>query len=229
MKSNFNKCLLLLLSACLLYSCNKEEETILPNKTSNFLPGQIPGMGETSGALTGTAYIFPEGITLTGNITGDFYLAPQSNYCQTVGSGAFVAVCLRLVNRLDKDTLIILPAGLTFRADRPDDQNGMLIRNTTIFLNKEDSCNVLLYTYCINQERHPSLRSSTYTLGPVTDAEPCLELIDLLKNKKINKEEVDSESYLDLKYKLQHIVWHITDGKGISTEDEDYIRTLKNI
>jgi len=212
----------------LIAACSKDGTHDELDDIANDTPGHIPGMGGAGGELTGTPFQFPSSIELAGGIKGDLFLVPMDDYCQQRGSGAFVLVQLNLVNKLGKDTLLVLPAGLTFLSDDIEDQNGILIQETKIELLKGQSCKTLVYTFCINELRHGSSRSSSYTFGPVTNAKPMVDLIKLVKDKGINYEDVGRDQLWEIKHELQSAVWHITDGSGLTADDKDFINQLAN-
>ncbi len=63
--------LFLLLVGCLggaLISCEKNDVEGTP---TDYKAGEIPGLGDTEGELTGTPFTLPEGVELTGDIVGD--------------------------------------------------------------------------------------------------------------------------------------------------------------
>ncbi len=220
-------------TALVFGSCNKDgladPDRTDPDKeevTTDYEPGHIPGMGEMRGELTGRPFAFPGKIEIKDGLKGDLFLVPAKDYCRTRGSGAFVLVQLELVNHLEKDTLLVLPAGLTFRAMDEEDQHGLLIQETEIALAGGETCNTLLYLYCINAHKSGSSKSSRYTFGPLSDSSPIMHLVQLLKGKRINAEHLDSDAFQSLKHELQYIVWHVTDGSGLTGEDKDYIRSL---
>lgn len=226
----YTKCLLIFVVATALafFSCSKDHPADPEDEETgaDYEPGHIPGMGEKEGELTGKPFVFPEKIEIKGGLKGDLFLVPGKDYCQTVGSGAFVLVQLELVSHLDKDTLLVLPAGLTLRAMDEEDQNGLLIQKTEISLGRGETCRTLVYLYCINQHKSGSSSNSRYVFGPVSDASPVVELIQLLKGKRINFEQLDNEEFQSLKHDLQYIVWNVTDGNGITQEDRDFISAL---
>ena len=63
-------------------SCEKDDKTEDP---SAFEAGQIPGLGDTEGNLTGTPFQLPDGVEITGDITGS---ANQDNYWDLYSSYA---------------------------------------------------------------------------------------------------------------------------------------------
>jgi len=228
MKTYFTSILILLCTGLFIVGSCKKDTISAKEDMPNDLPGHISGMGETDGKLTGKPFIFPEKIEIKGGIKGDIYLAPAQDYCQIKGSGAFVLAKMDLVNHFQKDTVFVLPAGLTFLADQAADQHGILIQETAIYLAKGENCRILLYLYCLNARKNGSSNNSTYTFGPITDAAPMTELIQLLKGKTINYEHLTQEEFIDLKHDIQQIVWKVTDYNGLTQEDKDYIKTLQH-
>lgn len=182
-------------------------------------PGKIPGMGENTGTPEGEQYVLPAGITLSGTIYGA--------YCDTtykVGSGYLVTVCAGLFNSKTKDTTITLPAGLVILAtNAAADQHGLLIQETQVVLKAKKLTRVGLAAYCINASKHPSSSGLTYKLGPVSSSELMQELIGLLRNKKLRRNEYqDEDAYLEAMGAAQGLVWSITDGEGMT----DMVRQL---
>jgi len=234
MKPYIKQLFIFMAATALAFGGCRKDDSADPDKSdpdgkgivTDYEPGNIPGMGETEGELTGEPFDFPEKIEIKGGLKGDLFLVPAKDYCQIIGSGAFVLVQLELVNHLEKDTLLVLPAGLTFRAMDEQDQNGLLIQEAEISLAGGETCKTLVYLYCINQHKSGSSGNSRYAFGPVSDASPVVELMQLLKGKRINFEHLDNEEFQSLKHDLQYIVWNVTDGSGITQEDRDFIRAL---
>ncbi len=180
--------------------------------------GKIPGMGGNTGTPEGEQYVLPAGITLSGAIYG-YYC--DSTYI--VGSGYHVTVCIGLRSDKTKDTTIILPAGLVILADNAEeDQHGMLVQEAKVLLKAKKITRVSLASYCINSDKHGSSSDQTYTLGPVASSPLMRELIGLLSNKKVNKNEyTDEDEFLEVTSIVQGMVWSITDGTGFTKELRD--------
>lgn len=211
----------LLISMLILAACKKDKA---PDASPNDTPGHISGMGDAPGELMGTPFQLPSNIELKDSIRGE-YDVDATGYCLKSGSGAFVLVQLNLVNHAQKDTFLILPAGLTIHAEDKAFQHGLLIQKTTIPLAKGASCKVLLLTYCVNSNRQASNPHCSYTFGPVTNSKPLLELIDLLKNKRINYEDLQDHNWED-NLDLQDAVWEVTDQEGLTKESKDFFSSL---
>ncbi|WP_455633571.1 hypothetical protein [Parabacteroides sp.] len=72
------------LLCCTTISCSKDEyEPQLQPK--DYAPGEIPGLGEAEGELTGTPFKLPDGVELTGEITGS---GDQDGYWNLYGESS---------------------------------------------------------------------------------------------------------------------------------------------
>jgi len=59
--------LFLLCSVLMVTACSSDDDE---NNAPNYLPGEIPGLGEAGGQLTGTTFVLPTGIKLQEQIKG---------------------------------------------------------------------------------------------------------------------------------------------------------------
>ena len=76
MKRNLFISVSLMFMGCFLLSCEKNEPTgggETPPATSDYAPGEIPGLGNAEGELTGTPYLLPEGVELLQELEGGGY------------------------------------------------------------------------------------------------------------------------------------------------------------
>lgn len=197
---------------------NKKDDA--PNET----PGKLAGMGDMAGVPTGAPFTFPANISVAGTIFG-------SN-CDTSyrrGSGEFVDVCIGFFNSGTTDYTITLPAGLTLTADDVTYQNGIIIQDTKILLKAGIITRCGVGAYCINASKSPSSSNKTYKIGNVSDSRLIRELIELLKNKKINIEEYPNGSdYGDAVGKIQTAVWAISDFEGLSDSERQELAKIPN-
>lgn len=185
-------------------------------------PGHIPGMGQAGGELQGTPFTLPATIEVVGQLKGR-HDRPDS-YCQITGSCGVVTIEVKLANHSEKDTVLILPAGLTFISENLEDQNGILLQEGSLRIAAGDTCRSVILCYCINAERHASSEESRYRWGPVTNAAPMLELIRLVKNKKLPADINDDTNASVLL--VQGAVWNISDGKGLTSEIREQIANI---
>lgn len=222
--------LLLAISLTMLFSCSKSDTPAIKQSNQD-TPGHISGMGSSTQPLQGASFNFPASVEIKGGIKGvSFGDNPAVlGYCQLVGSGAFVLLQMELVNHTGKDTVLVLPAGLTFKAADPKDQNGILIQDLPVALTKGSTCNTMVYVYCINQHRHGSSAESSYSFGPVTESRPIQELIDLLSHKKVNLGAGETSTLNGPIGDIQIWVWQLTDGEGLTPQDKAAIQALPAI
>src|SRR5690606_34548194 len=111
MKPYIKQLFIFMAATALAFGGCRKDDSADPDKSdpdgkgivTDYEPGNIPGMGETEGELTGEPFDFPEKIEIKGGLKGDLFLVPAKDYCQIIGSGAFVLVQLELVNHLEKD------------------------------------------------------------------------------------------------------------------------------
>ncbi|RPE14248.1 hypothetical protein EGT74_12315 [Chitinophaga lutea] len=187
-------------------------------------PGKLVGMGEMAGVPTGTPFVFPANISVAGSIYG--------SSCDTAyrrGSGEFVDVCIGFFNSGTTDYTLTLPAGLTITADDVTYQHGIIIQDTKILLKAGMITRCGVGAYCINAPKKPSSYTVTYKIGNVSDSRLIKQLIDLLKNKKINIEEyANSSDYNDAVDIIQPAVWSITDFDGLQEPIKQEIATIPN-
>jgi hypothetical protein len=221
-KIRFKIALLPVCIALLFVQCKKNEADTKPDT----IAGHIPGMGKTSGNLQGMPFSLPGGIIINNGITGVNPLEDVSGYCQVKGSGLFVLLQLSLSNNTGKDTVLTLPGGLTFHAGNDDMQNGILLHEVKIPLQRDEACNTILFAYCANMLKHASDNGIPYEFGPVTNAPPLQDLVKVLRSKDISVDPEYNEENVSMIASLQSAVWDITDGTGLTHDDSTFINSL---
>jgi hypothetical protein len=213
----------------LFTSCDNDDEII------NDLPGQIPGLGDNKGELTGVEFKLPEGVQLDGDIltsTVDDVLQIGS-WWDGNGSGGCVKLTLRLKNLTNKAVDVELPAGLIMESLSGEYQNGVLLKKTRItVLASDETQPFLLEMYGGNKSlQHTSVtKTEKYEFAVVSNSSLIVDLCNRLANKKINKEEfgssVDNYNYEGYTSMVQSMLWSLTDGKGLTEDDIEYINSL---
>lgn len=203
--------------AFVLPACKKDKKDGAPKEK----PGQIKGMGDMAGTPEGTPFELPANISLAGQIRG--------SSCDTVyerGSGMHVEVCIALFNSGGTDVTLVVPAGLVILADEERYQHGLVVQETRILLKAGQITRCSLGTYCINASKASSSMGATYTIGPITNSVLIRELLDLLKNKKINVEDypADDEAYGEASSAVQGAVWGITDFDGLQYFKDELLK-----
>jgi len=228
----------LIICAFVLTGCYTE--TLDTSTEGTYDAGNIPGLGNTVGSLTGTPLRLPNGVELTGDITGG--AASQDNYWNNnsstnyyYGSGVGYVVLLILMNNTNSVSVTVtFPAASIFVSESGNSQNGVLLKETVITIPAKSAFRLCLSLYCGNHNKSAARSNDVYTLGVVSNANLLLNLCQLIKNKKINIEKFsrtssnDQNVYYNQANNLQNILWQITDGGGITANEIDYINTLPN-
>lgn len=216
----------LLLSVCVLsmtlsfVSCSKWIEDLINDKI------EIPGLGNSTDALTGEAFKFPDGVEVTGEITGTIYGSsywsfafPQNERSMTGSeikslpvrlradettpinykgsSCGYVDLLIPLRNTRSTPVEVTIPAATIIVSRAGNTQNGVLIKKVVFTIAANSEYHLCLSMYCGNLSRGTAGLSDVYVLGVVSDAKPLLELCDLVKNKKINIEEFNRSNSSD--------------------------------
>jgi hypothetical protein len=185
------------------------------------VPGDISGLGDSYGDISGTALEFPEGVVVHEDVRG---VASGSNYDVRVGSGVgYVELLIVLHNFTNDDINVTFPAGLIIVSSTKNKQNGVLLKKVTVTVPANSYYRIALIMYCGNHHRGTSTYSEIYNQLIVSNSETLKELTDLLVNKKIN---IGEHGY-NVSY-LQGILWSLTDtgSPGLTQADKDNIATL---
>ncbi|WP_185211256.1 hypothetical protein [Sphingobacterium mizutaii] len=256
MKKKISMPIVVLLSLVLAFavsSCSKDDKDndieIVEDK-----PGKIPGLGNTDGEPTGQKYSLPEGIELQGEITGyegDINTTARARSKKAMvarrssdlkaevpadlspdfsrGSGYFVRLGIKLKNSTSTTKKLELPAGLIIKSRSGDYQNGVLLKKVSIDIPANKTIYLDLHMYCGNEKKSASSEYEKYDLAVISNSSSLHDLINRLKNKKINIEQYYKDNKVDQSYnalvgKLQDILWTITDSEdGLNEDDIKYI------
>lgn len=229
----------------------------------NYEPGNIPGLGNSDGTLTGTPFELPDGVTLIGDITanGNSYgywdfsesktykktnkdgsvttgmilpkLTRNDSLAHYYGSGSgLVDLFIPMHNSNNNPVTVTFPAALVVRNIAGNCQNGVLIKKAVVQIPANSDYYVNLSFYCANLSKETPGESDLYTFAVISDADPLIELCEMVKNKKINIEEFDPTSYEDQSTftsqtsMLQLIIWAVTDSTGLTSLYNNYINGL---
>lgn len=227
----------------LFTSCSSDDdkEIIIDDQ-----PGEIPGLGNADGELTGTEFTLPNGLELEGDIVGvtsRYSLKTKDNIVEdsdfdhltkastdVIGSGKWVQVAVRIKNLTNRDIDVIFPARLIVKSLSGRYQNGVLLKKTKTKVLANETHTVALLMYCGNSSLSPSSSSEKYKWAVISNSSLIVDLCNRLVNKKINYEEfVDTKvGYSNQVSSLQSILWRLTDGTGLTEYDIEYIESLPN-
>ncbi len=228
----------------LFTSCSSdddEKEIIIDDE-----PGEIPGLGNDKGELTGIEFKLPDGLELEGDIVGvnsryslktkdavveasDFdHLTKAST--NVIGSGKWVQIAIRIKNLTNRNIDVIFPARLVVKSLSGAYQNGILLKKTKATVLGNETHTIALLMYCGNSSLYPSSSSEKYKWAVISNSSLIVDLCNRLANKKINYEEfIDSKTIYSRQVGyLQDILWHLTDGTGLTESDIEYIDSLPN-
>jgi len=171
-----------------------------------------PGLGESTAAPTGTAFVPPAGVSVV-SLSGAACAAgvPQMG----LGPG-YVDLCGK-VNTIDGGVAqLTLPGGLIVISDAIDTQNGLFIITRTAAV--DGGGQVQFRFFCLNASRHGAGANSTFRLGPVTDNAGLKEIVQILQGKTLG-----SPTAVDV---IQSAVWNVTDFGGLTDQDRKDLRAL---
>jgi len=179
------------------------------------------GMGDSTAAPTGRAWSWPQGLQVDDPVKGDdpSCVPPEQPATPPVGHGGLVRVCLGFRNTGLVPVTVTLPPGLIFVSNSLEGQNGLVLTVTTIVVPVTSTTfYVPVYAYCLNLGRHNTAGAQdTYQAGPLTDDPSVLELLTLLQGKQVTPA---------FDFKLQEILWDITENGGLTQDDRDAIAAL---
>jgi hypothetical protein len=212
----------LLAGAMFLAACGGNDPDPTPDGGTNPSGEERPGMGESTKAPVGAAFALPAGLAWASP-TVKAYNEGYKEDCDDKeekdgkGSGDLVRLCLALRNTTGQPILVTLPAGIIFVSEKDDTQNGILVQTVSFEVPPMQVFYAPLFLYCLNQGRTPSLPKDEFHQGPVTQYQDFQELFSLVSSKTLQPSgQID----------LQHAVWHLSLGQGLSKEDRTAISKL---
>ncbi|MDE5423415.1 hypothetical protein L3073_14435 [Ancylomarina sp. DW003] len=224
-------------------SCDKSDSK------SNDDPGNIPGMGEAGGKLeVEKPFVLPEGVSIVGEISGfgDGVEAVEGSisllenptlkdaktgYFSRGSGGQWVILDILLRNDNDTDTYFTFNRGCVFECKEKDYQHAICLRKVRFKIAKKIQKRIKLFLYCINKGRSGSKAGIGYYLRGVTKSERMMKLCNALQYKKIDVSHYDEDQMSDYEAKckrIQDIVWAVTNGKGASANDWEFIASLQD-
>lgn len=208
-------------------------------------PGNIPGMGDTPGTLQAEKYEFNEGLSfssftgISNNSTSSILKSTATDEIIyefeefTQGSGDQVVLKVTITNNSDECRTAWFRAGTVFQVNKDGYQNAILLAPVAVCVDAGQSKTVILNLYCLNLGKEGSDETASYEFLGVTTSETMLQLLDRLRYRMINYEHLvayyDLDLYIQIKDKLQEIVWAITNGTGTVDDYMDFINTIPKV
>jgi len=227
-----------------LWSCEK-------NKSE--APGNIPGMGETSGDLqVKEDFKLPQGISLIGDIYGLDNKGSKTGESSSAddvkagypyfGSGKHVQLKLTVLNTANFHRTVFFPKGLLWQCEIPGFQHGINLQTTWVCLNANSMRTFIMDLYCINMDIPNGGSNEPYRILGVTGSPVFSNLLNHISWRKINYEMIygtfagsksapaKGPAYDEIVEKLQAIVWNLTDkGIDISAEDIAFLESIPEL
>lgn len=224
----------IILTGFIFTSCIKEEPVDVP--------GNIPGMGDNNSALEVKPITLPENVSFVGEIRGyeenNKSAALFPDYKIFGGSGHYIKLELTITNGNNHDITHYFHAGTIFKSSKLDYQHGILLQWTWVCLKAHSQRTIVLYLYCINKGKNNSDGNNTYEMIGKTTSAPMLNLLKMLKLKKVNheffkfhKSTTEGEyDYNTISEKMQEAVWALTNyGTEIPEDIKAYINGLPEL
>ncbi|MBX2920921.1 MAG: hypothetical protein KF746_01915 [Chitinophagaceae bacterium] len=205
-------------------NCNKDDDASNPNgpdKTGS----EWKGIGKSLETPEGTPFHLPAGIKLAGNAIKGYdrnecVCQKKEEDCYR-GTGELVRVCLGFTNTTNETITVTIPKGLIVISTDVEKQNGLVIEVETFEIPAAQTVYYSLGTYCLNSGRSSVITGNdVFKLGPVTQNAAVNELMELLKNKRIDNIEAAGI--------VQAALWNITNGNGLTELDRQFIAALPN-
>ena len=172
-----------------------------------------PGLGRSTAAPTGTPVALPTGVSVESPFAGAEEAFCDTEDGTTFGAGLRVSVCMPVTNADAQAQELELPCGTLLVSQTPGVQNGLLLQRVVLPLAPGATRTFPLFAFCANEERELSTPAARYVLGPVTDDADVLELCRLLEDKDLRDNDLEA----------QDLLWHITEGSGLTSADHELI------
>jgi hypothetical protein len=203
-----------------------------------------PGIGPTDGIPTGTPLKLPPCIRIVDRKNKPF----DADLKKLYGSSTTFYVDISFVNDCVKSMDIELPGGLILNSQFRDGQNGLLVERVLVDVpptsrggSNQDTTTIYLAVACLNEQRgvptnaaNPDYPISvgSYTVGNVTDDPNLLQLLALLKGKKLAAKKysllnTDTEQLApseNIYSEIQLAIYKVTEGVGLSRGEVEKLK-----
>ncbi len=194
----------------MLSSCKKEKiENDIPSNEL-ITTTDLSGFGNRPGNPSVTPFELPENIEISNPI-----LAYDSGMYYMYGYGWGGSAYFTMTNNNNFNIDVTLPERLVIIADNDSAQNNLLLYPLKISLLANESRKIRLIMFCTNHDKG-TWNANYYEILGLSNNDQVVKLTNSLKNK--------SESIIsDHDIYVQGILWHITDGNGLTQADLDSI------
>ncbi len=238
---------LIMVSSLILFVACQDDDTKVEETAGN-----IPGMGNTPGDLEVSEYNLPEGLEIVGDISG--ILESESTVAQEYASlkatntsskrfygcgGTYIQVQLTLKNNIERRRTCFFPPGLIFKVNNNDHQHAFNLCWTWFCFEPLETRTIVLYLFCINRGRTESLVNTVYEILGKTTSVNMKWLANRCNGKRMNWEcfsHNKTQSYLksgdtyeEVAGEMQEVIWALTNGDGLTEEQEAYIDELPSL
>lgn len=171
----------------------------------------------------GTPFVLPAGVTLKGEITGDFEPDCKVESDPIEYGSDLIIACMGFVNASTSEIKLKLPAGLFFIVKAADGQNGLMLQDHELTLPAGTTTFFKINLFCANKHCVYGRKTDRYTFGNVTSDAKLLELVGLAKKVKLEFGHTNEA------YAFGQAIWDITDGDGVTPEHRTAINGLPTI
>jgi hypothetical protein len=209
-----------------IIGCKKENTTTYYPIDNQQKVGYFPyGFGTVSGIPVCKPFVLPPNVEIRGNIQSSVGKSSSFNKLSQdisqkesyafIGSGA-LKFYIRFCNKNSSQQKIIIPAGLILCSQDTLSQNATTTQNDTIIIPPHDSLICVLFAFCTNKQR--TFKNVYYDILGTTLHQSLYELVQILNHKqKLNWYDIET---------IQNVIWHITNGSGMTNEDRVYLNNL---
>lgn len=170
-------------------------------------------------ALVGTVTELPSGVSLRGEVNSNTDSTPGPD---TFDADTLVPLSLTFSNDSDQEKTIIIPACFAFLSSDKGYQDGLNVQKRLIVLAAHSVRTVVLGTYCLQKERDAPTSGIVYTRDKVTTEAELLRICEILAEKR-------PVSAAEDKYRLQLVIWNVTDGEGLTQDDITWLNALRPV
>jgi hypothetical protein len=181
------------------------------------------GKNAAFAAPAGAPFALPAGLTLSGEITGDFQPTCTLQSDPIEYGGDALIMCLGLKNATAAEIKVKLPAGLFFLAKAADGANGLILQDHVLTVAANTTTYFKFNLFTANKTCSVGRATDRYAFGNVTSDAKLGELIALASHVALTYGHTDEAGA------FVQAVWDITDGDGVTADHRAAIDRLPKI